>query len=374
MKKILLKLVAFGPQLRNIAIGVGVVIMAYAFFLPSSSDMSMDSSLHSGKIANATQIKNTVAAASTNAALILNPVSDRPAAAISPTSKIMAPEASDTFKRAGEAFLDAPMEQDFSECLLQLRNQADQGNVAAEYLLAHAYESGEGVPKNMEESLRWYSKAAETSVQSHSAGSEPVPSDLAQAVASYQQTAEAGDYGAQLYLAMASFRDQAIPGGSSEAVRLYKKAVARGSISAENNLAVIYLSGNGVPKDGATGVSLLRKAAERGSVPAQYNLGRLYLTGDAVSEDFGQAAIWLRKAAEKGNAPAQVLLSQMYASGTGVRADVATAYMWMNLASTRESEARECRDKIEKLVSANDVAEGQKLAREWILQHPGVVD
>ena len=80
---------------------------------------------------------------------------------------------------------------------------------------------------------------------------------------------------------------------------------------------------------------------------------------------------WYRLAAERGYAEAQVFLGNMYGNGDGVARDYVLAHMWINLAVARwppgpiRDELASARDKIEKHMTPDQVAEAQRLAREW---------
>jgi len=63
---------------------------------------------------------------------------------------------------------------------------------------------------------------------------------------------------------------------------------------------------------------------------------------------------------------AQYDLGVMYANGRGVPQDYIQAHKWLNLAATHgDADAIAARDSIVKLMSPVEVAETQKLAREW---------
>ncbi len=75
---------------------------------------------------------------------------------------------------------------------------------------------------------------------------------------------------------------------------------------------------------------------------------------------------WYRKAAEQGNADAQTTLGVMYANGEGVPEDFIQAHMWFNLAAAQGNElGRENRDIVAERMTPAQVAEAQRLAREW---------
>ena len=47
--------------------------------------------------------------------------------------------------------------------------------------------------------------------------------------------------------------------------------------------------------------------------------------------------------------------------------------MWINLASARDDQARDSRVQIEKVISAEEIAEGQRLTRAWMAEHERVM-
>ena len=74
--------------------------------------------------------------------------------------------------------------------------------------------------------------------------------------------------------------------------------------------------------------------------------------------------------AEEGDALAQYNLGVMYANGQGVPQDYIQASMWVNLAAAQgQEEAVKGREILTKEMTSNQIAEAQRLAREWLAQH-----
>ena len=127
------------------------------------------------------------------------------------------------------------------------------------------------------------------------------------------------------------------------------------------------------PPDDATALSWYLKAAGQGEAAAQVQLGILYGTGQGVSQDHAAAASWFRKAADQGEAAGQFNLGILYVQGRGVPVDAVQAYKWFSLASLRydasDKESREDaaknRDRVATKMTPAQIAEAQKLAREW---------
>jgi len=85
------------------------------------------------------------------------------------------------------------------------------------------------------------------------------------------------------------------------------------------------------------------------------------------------AMSWYAKAAERGDASAQNNLGSMYAAGKAVARDLVQAHKWYALAaahfapdeaSFREKAVRNA-DSIAAKMTPEQIAEAQRLAREW---------
>ncbi len=98
----------------------------------------------------------------------------------------------------------------------------------------------------------------------------------------------------------------------------------------------------------------------------QFNLGLMYAEGQGLPRDHTEAGKWFRKAADQGDAKAQADLGVSYANGLGVPQDFVLAFMWLDLAAVQGSEdARSARDTLGPHMTADQIAEAQRLAREW---------
>ena len=92
---------------------------------------------------------------------------------------------------------------------------------------------------------------------------------------------------------------------------------------------------------------------------------------DRFTKDDEEAVWWYRLAAEQGYASAQTILGLMYANGEGVPEDLVLAYMWYNL-SAAQGNPRARWDKIivEQRMTGEQIADAQRLSREWTETHP----
>jgi TPR repeat protein len=158
-------------------------------------------------------------------------------------------------------------------------------------------------------------------------------------------------------------------------IRLLRPLADQGNARAQTILGSMYEYGEGVPKDYSEARVWFKKAADQGSSEAQFQLGFTYVNpvvayNLGAAKNYNEARIWFRKAADQGHVLAQAYLGLMYRDGEGVQQDYVQAHMWFNLASASSSEKSrymiaEYRDDVAKKMTPAQIAEAQKLAREW---------
>jgi len=193
------------------------------------------------------------------------------------------------------------------------RSLAEKGDVSAQKRLGFFYQSGAGVKRDWVESAKWLSKAA-----------------------------DAGDESAVVVLSFIGRYWRHQEGASAP--------------------PIIY--------------ELLEKVAKSGFAVAQFSLGVMnYPIGDpsfdAAKGNIAQALVWYRRAAEQGDTRAQVALGLAYAQGLGVAQDYIEADKWFDIAASRAKSADELLDiarhhnKLAHVMTSSQIAEAQKLAREW---------
>ena len=196
-------------------------------------------------------------------------------------------------------------------------------------------------------------------------------------------------------------------GDYEAAIYEWELSAAAGHIGANYNLGVMYSDGLGVPQDYAAAQAYYLAAAERGHADAEFALGEMYLTGRIMSSDWEErekkGAKWIQRAAEQGHAEAQLFLATLHIAGAGVdknyklalfylqesasqgvaaaqaflatehikgehvTQDYVVAHMWFNVAAANGyEEAREKRDLLVGLMTPEQIAEAQRLARECV--------
>ena len=88
-------------------------------------------------------------------------------------------------------------------------------------------------------------------------------------------------------------------------------------------------------------------------------------------EDDAEAVRWYRLAAEQGDDVGQLNLGFMYGNGDGVPEDDVFAYMWFNLSAAQGNvSAQSNKEIVEQRMTRDQIAEAQRLSREWIETHP----
>ena len=188
----------------------------------------------------------------------------------------------------------------------------------------------------------------------------------------FKECANHGDARCQFYLGVIYDEGEiGVPEDNTEAVKWYRKAAEQGYLGAQLALAVIFDYGEvGIPEDNTEAVKWYRKAAEQGSAQAQYNLGLMHYDGEGVRSDNTEAFKWYGKAAEQGCAAAQYNLGLMYYTGEGLRQDYVMTHMWFSLAAEQELEiAQKSKAIIIKKMTKEQIAEAQKMSREWMAKH-----
>ena len=139
--------------------------------------------------------------------------------------------------------------------------------------------------------------------------------------------------------------------------------------------------------DYSTALKLYRQLADQGVAVAQNNLGFMYENGNGVPMDFAEAASWYGRSAAQGDNHAQWRLCQMYSEGKGVPRDYIRAYKWCDIAAVLQPQTYRCpgksiircqmdasmgmgfakdrRDDIAAEITPSQLAEAQRMAREW---------
>ena len=218
-----------------------------------------------------------------------------------------------------------------------LKAKAEKGDAKAQSSLGVCYYNGIGMETNAVKAVKWQRKAAEQGL-----------ADAQYALGHYYENGEG------------------VEKDFAEAAKWYRKAAEQGFVEAQFCLGACYAFGKGVTQDAVEAVKWYRKAANQGLAGAQFCLGGCYANGEGVTQDFSEALKWYRKAATQGEDAAQNNLGSMYANGQGVPQDYVEAYKWYNLSAAQgDSEAINNRNGIVRHMTPSQIAEAQRLSREF---------
>jgi hypothetical protein len=157
------------------------------------------------------------------------------------------------------------------------------------------------------------------------------------------------------------------------ALRLARPLAAESDARAQSVLGLLYYHGQGVPRDPSEALRWFRAAADQDDPNALFYLGVMFNEGQGVPQDKAEAARWFQRAADLGEALAQYNLGLFYADGAAGVPDNISAHMWFNLAAAHfpasatgdRDAAANYRDLVAKKMTPDQIAEAQKLAREW---------
>jgi uncharacterized protein len=154
-----------------------------------------------------------------------------------------------------------------------------------------------------------------------------------------------------------------------------RAAARNGDLDAQIRIAGIYMVRGEYP----VAVDWYRKAANQGSANAQYQLGQLLMNGmsgigsrPGISKNQGEAIQWYLRAAKQGHEPSQRALGTCYANGTSVNQDIVEAYKWFRVIAL-ETSSSSASDMLNSLILAmtdQQVADGEKRAKDWLVNHP----
>jgi len=159
-------------------------------------------------------------------------------------------------------------------------------------------------------------------------------------------------------------------GDYATALKEWRLVAEQGDRESQWAMGDLYRFGWGVPQDYGEAVRWYRLAADQRFADAQFTLGVMYAKGQGVPQDDAEAVRWYRLAAVQGYATAQFNLGILYGKGQGVLQDYVQAHMWASLAAAQnQALATKLRAALADDMTPEQIAEAQRLAREWLAIH-----
>jgi TPR repeat protein len=214
--------------------------------------------------------------------------------------------------------------------------RANNGDPAAQTLVAEILSRGLGVPLNAAEAAKWYQRAAEQGVPEAQfqyalmlLDGRYVKKDEKGAHALMQAAAEAGNTLAQFNFAQLLVEEDSGDAGLARAAAYYERAAQAGLPDAQYAMAQLYANGvGGKAQDDARARTLLFEAARQNYDTAQVDLAQWLIDGRGGKRDLEAGFQWMKRAADGGNVAAQNRLAKLYMGGIGVEPDSILAGAW----------------------------------------------
>lgn len=218
--------------------------------------------------------------------------------------------------------------------------RAENGDGAAQTLIAEIYARGLGVARDEKEAAKWYAKAAEQGIPEAQfqyalllIDGRYVEKDEEKAYELMKAAADRGNHLAEFNFAQMVMNREFGFESTKKAVAYYERAAEAGLADAQYAMSQVYANGiGGKPADEAEARRWLELAARQNFDTAQLDLGTWLVEGRGGKADPEAGFGWLKQAAEGGNVAAQNRLAKLYRSGVGTEADPVAAAAWYVLA------------------------------------------
>ncbi|WP_343059467.1 sel1 repeat family protein [Mycoplana azooxidifex] len=217
--------------------------------------------------------------------------------------------------------------------------RAQNGDPAAQTLVAELFEQGLAVKRDRSQAAFWYKQAAE--------GGDPagmfkyalllmdgrqVERDRKKADEFMKKAADAGNPSAQFNYGQMLVADGAGDTGLRAALPYYEKSAEQGIADAQYALSQLYTNLADLPPEKTSRArEWLVRAARAGFDTAQLDLGIWLVNGVAGERDYEAGFKWLKRAADGGNVVAQNRLAYLYINALGTKPDPIEAGKWFVL-------------------------------------------
>jgi TPR repeat protein len=174
--------------------------------------------------------------------------------------------------------------------ITDLKEVAYAGDMNAQVELGVIYLTGNGVPRDDAEAVKWLRKAAD-------------------------QDSPLGER----YLAEMYFKGRGVAADNEEAAKWLRLAANQDDAQSQYNLAVLYTKGLGVPRNLKEATNLMRRAAAQHLAAGEFGLGAAYENGDDMPQDPVEAVKWYQKAVDQNYVPAMNTMALLLATSTNAK-------------------------------------------------------
>lgn len=184
-----------------------------------------------------------------------------------------------------------------NEKLKALTEEAEQGDIQAQFLLSSMYHIGDGVEKNIQTATMWTIKSAELGNANAQYGAglayefgTGVKQDNQKAIEWYTKAAEQGNTDSQLVLGDIYREGKITKQDYQKAIKWYTKVIKEILDSeALYQLGLMYQRGQGVEKNNIIAYNLFMEAIENGSSGNQATLALEKLEKEMTPEEIAKA-------------------------------------------------------------------------------------
>lgn len=241
--------------------------------------------------------------------------------------------------------------------LQDIQRRAEAGDAKAQNELGVAYRLGDGVPRNKQEAVKWYRKAAMQGyadglfnlgisyyngdggttnediayawlLKAQAAGSKEADSAIGQITSNWKRwrfvdsALRIGDWYA---------KGDELPLDQTQALVWYRKAAEAGDSNGQLKVCAALTFGLGTARIPEDAFRWCERSARQGNADAIFAVAEKYERGIGVPQDFETAAQWYQKI---GSSPeAAFRLARLYYAGNLVSKDELTKYAWLWIAN-----------------------------------------
>ena len=147
-----------------------------------------------------------------------------------------------------------------------------------------------------------------------------------------------------------------------------------GDADGQFGMGLLYGNGYGVELDDFQALKWYVLAAGQGHAEAQCNIAVMHANGWGVPQSDEEALKWYSLAAEQGVTPAQINVARMHAGGFGTAQDKVQGHKWFSIAAELgDNDAIFNRDILAATMSAEEIAESNRLRVEWMESHQSLL-
>ena len=163
-------------------------------------------------------------------------------------------------------------------------------------------------------------------------------------------------------------------GDYETALAEWRPLAEAGDADGQFGMGLLYGNGYGVELDDFQALKWYVLAAGQGHANAQCNIAVMHANGWGVPQSDEEALKWYSLAAEQGVTPAQINVGRMYAGGFGAAEDKVQGHKWFSIAAELgDDDATYNRDILAATMSAEELAESNRLKIEWLETHQSLL-